>query len=84
MELKAECNRPVVGLQLRLEVFSLFFLNLELKYIPKYCQITSLSPGYRAPILKIGPVRSQKPKINEGQYGYCLDVLREESAAVLT
>ena len=34
MELNAEVNRPVAGLQLRLEEFSLFFLNLEFKV---YC-----------------------------------------------
>ena len=63
MGLNAECNRPVVGLQLRLEVFCPFFLNLKLKNIPKYCQITSLSPCYRAPVLKVGPISSQKPKL---------------------
>ena len=38
----------------------------------------------QSPSSKIGSVTSQKPKFNEWQYGYCLDVLREESAAVLT
>ena len=60
--MNAECNPPVVGLQLRLEVFCPFFLNLELKNISKYCQITSLSPSYRAPALKVEPVSSQNSK----------------------
>ena len=40
VELNPESNCPVAGLQLRLEVFSLFFLNLEFKIytkvMPKY------------------------------------------------
>ena len=42
MGLNAEFNLPVAGLQLRLEVFCPFFLNLELK---KY---TEVLPNYQS------------------------------------
>ena len=63
MGLNAEFNRPVAGLQLRLEGLNVVFLELRvIKNSSK--KISSLSPIYRVPILKVGLVKSQKPDEN--------------------
>ena len=63
MELGAECNRPVAGLQLGLEVFSLFFLKFELIYIPKY--FANYQPEFRLQCPNSGNLACKKPKTRE-------------------
>ena len=63
MGLNAEFNRPVAGLQLRLEGLNVVFLELRV-IKKKFRKISSLSPIYRVPILKVGLVKSQKPEEN--------------------
>ena len=58
MGLNAEFNRPVAGLQLRLEGLNVVFLELRV------IKNSSKSPIYRVPILKVGLVKSQKPDEN--------------------
>ena len=60
MGLNAESNRPVEGLQLRLEgksIFSWNFDNNKRMIDRKY-----LSESRQGPIPKTGPVKSQKPE----------------------
>ena len=81
MELKAEFNCPVALLQLRLEGI---FLEFRIKLYQRICQITSQSPGYRAPVLKIEPIKSQKPKLKNDSTDTVWMFERRKNAAVLT
>ena len=86
MELNAESNRCVEGLQLRLEEFCQFFLDFELIYIPKYFPNYQSESRLQCPGLETGPVRSQKPEFYQKTVQILLGCLDFEGkgAAMLT